>query len=233
MNKIFKKHWVIVGLILILCCLGFIVWLEYKSVISYVDTYGVDKGSIYTSFLATISGSFVAGTITLLGVVLTILHYKKSDQEKNRLQHMPYMQVSFGDYITSDKSGSYFPDMLLSIGRANDPKCPSSGKSITITNIGLGLAVNLKCKWIAEGSHADYNLADSLLKRDESIISTFIISAGVPKEDPQSAEGKLVICFDDFLGNHYEQPVEMSFEFHSRCINLLHYDVKAPQLIEE
>ena len=122
--------------------------------------------------------------------------------------------------------------MLLSIGRANDPKCPSSGKSITITNIGLGLAVNLKCKWIAEGSHADYNLADSLLKRDESIISTFIISAGVPKEDPQSAEGKLVICFDDFLGNHYEQPVEMSFEFHSRCINLLHYDVKAPQLIE-
>ena len=232
MKKFFKTHWLIVGLIALLCCLGFFVWEVYQSVISYVDINGVDKGSIYNTFLATITGSFIAGTITLLGVILTILHYKKSDYEQNRLQHMPYMQVSFGDYISSDKTGSIFPDMLLSIGRANDPKCPTSGKSITITNIGLGLAVNLKCKWIAEGSHADYNLAASLLKQEESTISTFIISAGVPKEEPHSAEGKLLICFDDFLGNHYEQPVEMSFEIHSRSISLIQYDVKAPKFVE-
>ena len=136
-------------------------------------------------------------------------------------------------YITSDKTGSIFPDMLLSIGRANDPKCPTSGKSITITNIGLGLAVNLKCKWSAEGSHADYNLPTSLLRQDESTNNTFIISAALPKDEPQSAESKLLICFDDFLGNHYEQPVEMLFEIHSRSISLIQYDVKAPTYIEE
>lgn len=198
----------------------------------YAMTNHGDIVSIRATYWASIIGSFVAGILTLFGVIFTILYYKKSDREQNRLQHMPYMQVSFGDYISSDKTCSFFPDMLLSIGRANDPNCPTSGKSITITNIGLGLAVNLKCKWIAEGSHADYSLETSLLKQDESTISTFIISAGVPTENPQSAEGKLVICFDDFLGNHYEQPVEMSFEIHSRSISLIQYDAKAPQYIE-
>lgn len=145
---------------------------------------------------------------------------------------MPYMQVSFGDYISSDKTGNYLPGMLLSIGRANDPRCPSSGMSITVTNIGLGMAVNLKCKWIAEGSHAEFNLAASLLKQDESSKSTAFIAARVPNEEPESAEGKFVICFDDFLGNHYEQPVELYFEIKSRSISLIHYDVKAPQYIE-
>lgn len=198
----------------------------------YASTNHGDISIIRATYWASIIGSFVAGILTLIGVIFTILYYKKSDYEQNRLQHMPYMQVTFGDYITSDKTGSLFPDMLLSFGRANDPKCPTSGKSITITNIGLGLAVNLKCKWIAEGSYADYNLATSLLKQDESTLSTFIISAGVSKDDLESAEGKLVICFDDFLGNHYEQPVEMSFEIHARSISLIQYDVKAPQYIE-
>lgn len=224
--------WITTSLFIVVCVLAILVLLVYKSTVTYIDINGIDRGSIYSNFSATIIGSVIAGTLTLIGVILTIMHYKQSDYDQQRLQHMPYMQVTFGDYITSDKTGSIFPDMLLSIGRANDPKCPTSGKSITLTNIGLGLAVNLKCKWIADGSNADCNLATSLLKQDERTISTFIISAGVPKEDHQSAEGKLVICFDDFLGNHYEQPVEMSFEIHSRSISLIQYDVKAPKFVK-
>lgn len=198
----------------------------------YASSNHGDISIIRATYWASIIGSFVAGILTLFGVIFTILYYKKSDYEQSRLRHMPYMQVSFGDYISSDETGSYFPDMLLSIGRANDPRCPSSGKSITINNIGLGLAVNLKCKWSAEGSHADYNLPTSLLRQDESTSNTFIISAALPKDEPQSAECKLLICFDDFLGNHYEQPVEMVFEIHSRSICLIQYDVKAPTYIE-
>lgn len=233
MKKYTNYNWIIVGLMGVLFVLGIVVWLVYKSTVQFTETNGIDSGSIYSIFSATIAGSFIAGILTLIGVVLTIMHYKQSDYTQQRLQHMPYMQVTFGDYITSDKTGSIFPDMLLSIGRANDPRCPSSGKSITITNIGLGLAVNLKCKWSAEGSHADYNLPTSLLRQDESTSITFIISAALSKDDPQSAEGKLLIGFDDFLGNHYEQPVEMVFEIHSRSISLIRYDVKAPKYIEE
>lgn len=206
-----------------------------------------DRKRGYISFMVTdwlmvvITGLYVVATIAIWlannksakTTEKQLVESKRQFEETKRLEHMPYMQASFGNYITSDKSGSVFPNMVLSIGRTNDPRCPSSGKSINLTNIGLGLAVNLKCKWIAEGNHSEYNLATSLLKQEESSTSTFIISAEVPKENSQSAEGKLLICFDDFLGNHYEQPVEISFEIHQNYISLVQYDIKAPLYVEE
>lgn len=190
--------------------------------------------------MVVITGIYVAATIAIWlanhksakTTEKQLVESKRQFEETKRLEHMPYMQVSFGDYITSDKTGSYYPNMLLSIGRMNDSRCSSCGKRLTLTNIGLGLAVNLKCKWIAEGSYAEYNLATSLLKQDESNNSTLIVSAGVPKDKPQLAEAKLVICYDDFLGNHYEQPIEISFEIHQNYIALIQYNTKAPLYVE-
>lgn len=94
MTKLFKSHWQIIGFIVILCCLGFFVWKSYQSVISYVEINGVNKGSIYNTFWSTITGSFIAGIITLLGVMLTIFNYKESDYEQRRLEYMPYLMIS-------------------------------------------------------------------------------------------------------------------------------------------
>ena len=38
---------------------------------------------------------------------------KREYEETKRLEHMPYMQVSFGEWKTSDERGSYFPNMWL------------------------------------------------------------------------------------------------------------------------
>lgn len=232
MKKNNNYNWIIVGLFGVLFVLSVLVWLVYSSTVQFTDANGIDRGSIYSNFSATITGSLIAGILTLIGVVLTIMHYKQSDYTQQRLQHMPYIQVSFGKWVTSKERGTNLPDMFLSIGRAAEPDCPCSGKSVELTNIGLGMAVNLKCKWYSGEGYTDHSFSSSLLKIDESCTSSFIISADVPTGDSQCTETKLIICFDDFIGNHYEQVVDMTFEIHQTYISLVQYVTEAPQYIK-
>lgn len=157
---------------------------------------------------------------------------KRQFDETKRLEHMPYMQVSFGEWITSDERGSYLPNMWLDINRTADNHAASSGMSIDVTNIGLGLAVNLKCQWVSGEIAQEQHLSANLLKQEECCTSTFIISAAVPDKEPQFADTSLIICFDDFLGNHYEQTVDISFQVHPHHISLVQYSTKSPKYIE-
>ena len=161
-----------------------------------------------------------------------LVESKRQFDETKRLEHMPYMQVSFGEWITSDERGSYLPNMWLDINRTVENHGSSSGMSIDVRNIGLGLAVNLKCQWVSGDIKQEQHLSASLLKQEECCTSTFIISAAVPDKEPQYAETSLVICFDDFLGNHYEQITDISFQIHPHYISLVHYSVKTPEYIE-
>ena len=161
-----------------------------------------------------------------------LIESKRQFDETKRLEHMPYMQVSFGEWITSDERGSYLPNMWLDINRTADNHASSSGMSIDVTNIGLGLAVNLKCQWVSGDIKQEQFLSASILKQEECCTSTFIISAAVPDKEPQYAETSLIICFDDFLGNHYEQTVDISFQIHPHHINLVQYSTKSPKYID-
>ena len=157
---------------------------------------------------------------------------KREHEETKRLEHMPYMQVSFGKWKTSDERGSYLHNMMLDINRSDDNRFASAGMSIDVTNIGLGLAVNIKCKWISAGIEQEQHLSASPLKRGECCNSTFIISAAIPEKEPQYADTSLIICSDDFLGNHYEQTVDISFQIHPHHISLVQYSTKPPKYIE-
>ena len=161
-----------------------------------------------------------------------LIESKRQFDEAKRLEHMPYMQVSFCEWKTSEERGSYFPNMMLDINRSDDNRFASAGMSIDVTNIGLGLAVNIKCKWISAGIEQEQHLSASLLKRGECCNSTFIISAAIPEKEPQYADTSLIICFDDFLGNHYEQTVDISFQIHPHHISLVQYSTKPPKYIE-
>lgn len=161
-----------------------------------------------------------------------LIESKRQFDETKRLEHMPYMQVSFGEWITNGERGSYLPNMWLNINRTADNHASSSDMSIDVTNIGLGLAVNLKCQWVSGDIKQEQHLSASLLKQEECCTSTFIISAAVPDKEPQYAETSLIICFDDFLGNHYEQTVDISFQVHPHHISLVQYNTKSPKYIE-
>ena len=121
-----------------------------------------------------------------------LIESKRQFDEAKRLEHMPYMQVSFGKWKTSEERGSYLPNMMLDINRSGDNHASSSGMSIDITNIGLGLAVKLKCQWVSGDIKQEQHLSASLLKQEECCTSTFIISAAVPDKEPQYAETSLL-----------------------------------------
>lgn len=161
-----------------------------------------------------------------------VIESKRQFEETKRLEHMPYMQVDFDKWITSEERGTFLPDMWLNIGQISDQSPIASGMSIEVTNIGLGLADKLKCKWISEDIIENKNMSSKLLKQEESCKSTFIISADRKIEESRSAKAILVICFDDFLGNQYEQTVEVTFEIYDNSISLIYYNVKAPTFIE-
>lgn len=153
---------------------------------------------------------------------------KRQFEETKRLEHMPYMQVSFGDWIPRDKRSGLLPEMWLMLSRSNCKRDVSSGMSINVANIGLGLAVNIRCRWIAPDIKEEKHLSSTLLKQDECCTTTIMITAVAPDKEPQYADGSLVICFDDFLGNHYEQTIEINFQVYPQHIVLVHYTTKTP-----
>lgn len=161
-----------------------------------------------------------------------IVESKRQFGETKRLEYMPYMQVSFGEWVPREERCSLLPTMWLDINRNNKKTSVSSGMSIEVVNIGLGLAVNIGCKWISGDINEDHHLSVELLKQDESCKSSFIVSAAVPETESYSEKTQLVICFDDFLGNHYEQTIEVTFEIHHGNINLVYYSVKTPEHIK-
>ncbi len=157
-----------------------------------------------------------------------LVESKRQFDETKRLEHMPYLQASFGEWKTGDEHSSCLPDMWLNINHHSNENDVSSGMSMDITNIGLGLAVNLKCKWVSGEMTADKHLSATLLRQADRCTSTFIISTDKPCEKTQFAKAALVICFDDFLGNHYEQTIEVSFEIHQDYLTLVHYRTEMP-----
>lgn len=159
---------------------------------------------------------------------------KRQHEETKRLEHMPYMQVDFGKWITSNQRETYLPDMFLNICKTDgdNSSTASSGMSIELTNIGLGHAVNIICRWISGEISEDKKLSFVMLKKDESGKSNIIVSGNRIEETTQYPKTKLIICFEDFLGNHYEQTIEISFEFENNNIRIFQYNVNNPVFIK-
>lgn len=54
----------------------------------------VDVSAINANYWVSIMGSIIAGVLTLIGVVLTIMYYRNSDLEQRRLEYLPYLMIS-------------------------------------------------------------------------------------------------------------------------------------------
>lgn len=213
MKKFFKTHWLIVGLFVILCCLGFFVWRGYQSVISYVDINGVDKGSVYNTYLATITGSFVAGTITLLGVLLTILYYKQSDYDRRKLEYMPYLMVS-----RFDESCNLTFLLDVNFEKAED----YTEYNLKVRNIGNQYA---QLKDIIDGKTSTIVGYDIVIPKNESIYFRLRIS----KESLHTGR-EFIFTFSDAIGNNYAQTYFFNYPNEESEYFDLNIDNRYPEL---
>ncbi len=157
---------------------------------------------------------------------------KRQSDEAKRLEHMPYLAVSFEDREANDKRNQIFPDLMLDVNRGDDRYLVSSCKTICVTNIGLGLAVNLFYQWRSGEILKTGCLSSSVIEKGNCCRSESILSASLPNMQSQSADATLTICFDDLLGNHYEQGVELSFQINPYHLCLVQFNTLSPRFFE-
>ncbi len=178
-----------------------------------------------------ISGSLFGGLITLVGVAWTIKDGQRRELESKRLEKIPYIEVDFGDWIVKEKHGVEFPSLWLDINRSGNEFYSTMGKSLEICNIGLGMATDLKCKWLSGGIIEDKTLPITLLKCESSNKFNIMVMAKLPEKESYCTNSSIIFEYKDLLGNQYNQELNITFEVHRNYTTIIDYKINAPQYI--
>ena len=80
---------VIALIVVILCSIGFLNLLQ-KNCVEDLETWT----SSLPSYWGGIIGGIISGLLSFLGVYLTIRYYRNSDLTKNRVEHMPFININ-------------------------------------------------------------------------------------------------------------------------------------------
>lgn len=172
------------------------------------------------------------GFLSLVGVAWTIREGQRRELETKRLEKIPYLRAEFCDWKVSDDFGrAILPDLLLSINQIKQGEEVFLGTRIEITNIGLGMANNLSAFWISDINYEEHNIDTLILRGDESMLLSVIFDARYDASECVCSSA-LGFKFDDLLGNHYRQQLDIEFEIDSRTIRVVRFKMNAPEFIE-
>lgn len=191
--------------------------------------YIIPDTSMQNVVLVLVSAIY-GGFIALVGVAWTIKDGQQREAESKRLEKIPYLQVEIDKWITSERGELNVPGIWLNITPSNNENSVSSGASIKITNIGLGMANNLQCISGATTGNVKHSLPTTLLRCDDSCSENMLLNAA--RQDSTTVnDSRLDFLFDDLLGNHYEQSLQMTFEITVGYIKVISYKMGAPFFI--
>lgn len=156
---------------------------------------------------------------------------QKQFHEAKRLEKIPYMQASIGKWITREKREARLSELWLTLTKSNNDNYASGGFSVELTNIGLGLLDNLKCTWCSDEIKNRQNLSVTLLQCNQEFSISAIVSAERPEQTIYK-DGLLVFEFDDLLGNHYKQQLEISFQIEWSYVKPIAHKMSVPVYVE-
>ena len=159
-----------------------------ESVDSWISSLG--------SYWGAIVGGILSGTVSLIGIMLTIRYYRNSDTEKNRLAIQPFLKMSYKS-TSNDESPQ---GVLFSKAEASQEKLRVQ---CSIKNIGRGFAQVLTFN---DGSNIGGIAYVKTIEAAEKI-SDFIFIA--PHCD---CEFGLALTFSDEYMNEYIQTFDVSIE---------------------
>ena len=178
-----------------------------------------------------IASALYGGLITLVGVAWTIKDGHRREAESKRLEKIPYLEVEFGKWMLKEERGGDLPDLWLTITRSRNDSCSSLGTSLKIRNIGLGMATDLKCKWISGEIVDNKVLPITLLKCDDSYQLSVLTTAKLPDNETYCIDSSLIFEYKDLLENQYDQELNITFEVHRNYTTIISYKINAPKHI--
>lgn len=179
--------------------------------------------SIQDVVLITVSAVY-GGLITLVGVAWTIKETHRQQREAQRLDKIPYLQVSLNRDFKNHNE--HFLDFSVSKDLVNDGPCCKI--EIEILNVGIGTAHKFSLYWETKNCHGRRELDLKLLKCDSKYcLDTIFTSSSL--ESNNAKNGKLLFLFEDILGNRYFQELSISFDVTKDRIRIKEYNMDVPQ----
>lgn len=167
-----------------------------------------DNDNYYLA-MSQVLGGLLGGTFTLLGVWWTLIIQKKERKEdliqsekrqleQNRLQNIPVFQYNTDNEYKS-VSGSVYR-----INCTSEDEVIEIPLNIYVKNIGLGAAQHVYYQLFIDNKSQGFKQGkeNSLVQVNETTEYTYYIDVG---KEVESLSAKLIVYYDDLIGNHYVQ----------------------------
>ena len=161
---------------------------------------------------------------------------RKQHEETLRLQTMPYLQVIFSDGLVDENDKPQTPYMILDVNDTNGNSKVNAVRRISIKNIGLGIAHQIKFAWNPTDKKSN-NVPDKdvIIPPQAQWGINVLLSAEKPASD-KLTDRKMSKCafeieYDDLLGNTYQQNGEVIFVASYSELHEMYYYTNPPTLV--
>ena len=165
-------------------------------------------------------GALLGGAYTLLGVQLTLVHQKKDNLERQRLENLPILKIATHSETLENYTGKYIltfsNNELYSSGFPENPENAYPVLYISLANNHPAFDVYIESCFITKYSeeavkHPDYAPSKHRLVAEETLSIMFWIE-DFCNYDTLNTLGILRINYSDLFGNQYFQDVLFSYE---------------------
>lgn len=228
-----------------------LVTLDVLNLRSYIN---LSSNYDWLSFIGSTMGGVIGGTLTFLGVSITLKYQKKSDDEKLRLSLIPIFEYEVGSvediFNDADLKKNYnviFDTTIYLEGTTKDTKDLDEWYSmIKVKNIGIGHSqvknIVFNIYEISNGKLLQSEIIENgykLLKANNS--SKFVFMIYIPKKEKPEVKPPykvaiykldIIISYQDMIGNTYSQIVHCEIcKVYKSPKNVLHW-VNLVQIID-
>ena len=214
-------------IVIVILCTVIILIMDYYNWPSHLLGFQMDNfNNTLVASIVTILGSFIAGTLTLYGVIVTIKENRndKVNETKNLIK--PLIKITSAEY---DYKWKYiqFDFLFTNESKKRERKDISDTANITLNfkNIGQRELCNFylcefKSTYFDEGGNS-YKFHPIIYSGDSVNINFFVYEKGSYDKDNCNnmfdtfiSPVTFICVFDDCLGNHYKQKFEITL-FHN------------------
>ncbi len=228
-----KKIVIIVKLLLSIAflILVFVIITEKFIETEYISVVDEDY---WVGFYGSLFGGIMGGSLTLLGVFLTIKHYKDQQEDMNRLNVKPYLKIYANSYKISGCESTYFvtkeyckshkyevpPNPFEPLFYEDD--LVEKEIKLKVRNVGNNSAINIRIWDMCDNKIRLRNRITHLEKSEPIALTICVKYTTIGMKDFIERQGfksnrdllfrEYIIGFSDIIGHDYYQKLQIFFD---------------------
>lgn len=198
-------------------CIILVIIIYIPMVIYYFDRYNIASKLGYTqnvnvnrwfefltNYIGTVVGTIISSLVVIFLTVKQIQIQINESKENKRIENMPIFK-----YDLSSETDNNVPFVLTILENGGN----DYNLFLTIENIGLNHSKNVKYELFVDDKKVEY-IGDkvckmqSFIKKNEKIKLCFLFKFNYGEDESQNSKKiKIIISYEDLLGNAYKQQI--------------------------